>query len=50
MTKEANKALNDITAQNSIKFQEKVILKGTDDNTFNEWHDYLNKISKEIQK
>jgi fibrillarin-like rRNA methylase len=50
MTKDASKALNEIVSQNSLKFQEKLILKGTDDNTFNEWHDFLSKLTSEIKK
>lgn len=50
LTKEANTALNEITSQSTTKFVEKMILKGTDDNTFHEWHDFLTKMSADLQK
>ena len=50
MTKEASSALNEITSQSTVKFQEKMTLKGTDDNTYHEWHDYLSKTSAELKE
>ena len=49
LSKEALRALNQITQAGALKFQEKVVLKGTDEFTLAEWSEYLNKHLEQIK-
>ena len=39
-----------MTSSNAIKFLEKVTLKGTDDQTYEEWTDFLKKVQQDQKK
>lgn len=47
LSKEGKASLNEMTSSTAVKFMEKLTLKGTDDNTFHEWYQFLTKPSNE---